>query len=153
MAKLDLYRSHKIVRAAQIVTVDDVRRVLIVKNLDGTVSERPWGEHMQGVYHPQPGCFYVEYLDNNDPNGKVDFASISPGQKFEDGYTHSPEPVEPQALGEGLAHADGQQVDLPRAPAPAHVEDVPAEVLAVQQNVPPAPVDTSTPPQAPAANT
>lgn len=118
--QLPQYRSHKIVGAARIKGVDHDKRVITLELPDGKTTQRPWEPRFTGPYTPNPGMWYVEYPNSEEP-GDV-FASISPGNKFEDGYTLIDEPKtakpgSPADAGatEGEQKREGEQERQPAA--------------------------------------
>jgi hypothetical protein len=111
--QLPRYRSHKIVGAARIKSVDHDHRVITLELPDGKTTERPWLPRFTGPYTPNPGMWYVEYPESDQP-GDV-FASISPGNRFEEGYSLVEEPTSDEPAEEAAGAKVGQEPAQPPA--------------------------------------
>lgn len=76
------YKSHKIVRAARIESVDPGGKVTLEVPGNGLLFVEP-KPGMFARYTPKPGDYWVVY-DAETPD---EYHLISPGDKFEAGYT------------------------------------------------------------------
>jgi hypothetical protein len=93
---LPLYRSHKLVRAAKIISVqhDAASILLVLEGVDQGVEVTP--EWMtRAMPGPVPGGYYIVYEDG--------YTSWSPAKAFEEGYTREPDAPPPAAPGPAIA--------------------------------------------------
>lgn len=128
MQQLPRYKSHKVVQAAKITSIDYHPNCIMIHSAEGAPFQLSLKYDKK--HNPQPGGYFVVYEDN--------YLSYSPAEAFEGGYTLIREPKSPMLVirssvegcpGQLPANYNELRLDAPKSPDCPYCGDQTVELL------------------------